>query len=261
MNQEEGQDEDQQPNWLGNFEAECHDELDSEPNMEERLHSERELAIQHLWLMFQNSATAIAQLYKDRHQGLSLWLPFQNAALSVTNFYKDSVDRLQHCVDIGQQCGRYSRTRDIVAWVRKKRRHIRREELLAFLCGKNPPPRNRLGGPSGRQYSCVGLERSLPRHAHGHNQRTPNTDTEDLDAFREALTLQGLNGAMSNISVGYHGHGGATQPVGTVSRPNVDDLNRFIHEEFVRNHDSRKRSTSSPDLMIDSPSRKRSRLI
>lgn len=65
MNQEEVQDEDQQPeNWLGNFEAECHDELDSEPNMEERLHSERDLAIQHLWLTFQNSATAIAQLYK-----------------------------------------------------------------------------------------------------------------------------------------------------------------------------------------------------
>ncbi|XP_026541605.1 UPF0472 protein C16orf72-like [Notechis scutatus] len=46
---------------------------------------------QKLWHLFQNSATAVAQLYKDRvcqQPGLSLWVPFQNAATAVTNLYK-----------------------------------------------------------------------------------------------------------------------------------------------------------------------------
>lgn len=68
---------------------------------------------------------------------------------------------------------------------------------------------------------------------------------------------------MSNISVGYHNHShnAGPQAVSGVGRANIEDLNRFIHEEFTRNCDSRKRSTSSPDLMTESPSRKRSRLV
>uniref|UniRef100_A0ACB8FKF1 Uncharacterized protein n=1 Tax=Sphaerodactylus townsendi TaxID=933632 RepID=A0ACB8FKF1_9SAUR len=49
---------------------------------------------QKLWHLFQNSATAVAQLYKDRvcqQPGLSLWVPFQNAATAVTNLYKASL--------------------------------------------------------------------------------------------------------------------------------------------------------------------------
>ena len=56
---------DQSPeNWLNSFEEQCLQELQTEPNMEENLETERELAEQKLWLQFQNSATAIAQLYK-----------------------------------------------------------------------------------------------------------------------------------------------------------------------------------------------------
>ena len=67
MNPSEEQDQDQQPdNWLGSFELECLDQLQSEPNLEEKLHSEKELAEQHLFVNFQNSATAIAQLYKGK---------------------------------------------------------------------------------------------------------------------------------------------------------------------------------------------------
>lgn len=262
MNEDESQsDEAQYEHWMGKFEAECFQQLESEDNMEERLESERELAVQQLWITFQNSATAIAQLYKERHQGLlQLWLPFQSAALAVTNLYKDSIDRMQHCLDIGQQCGRYSRTRDIVAWVRKKHRRIRREELLGFLCGKTIPGRSRMNGASGRQFLCGGIERNLPRHGINHGHVNPGNGDRDLDAFKEAIVLQGLNGAMSNISMGFHGHGGSAQQVNAVSRGNFEDLNHFIHEEFSRN-EGRKRSSSSPDLVIDSPSRKRSRLL
>lgn len=65
MHQSEDQEQDQQPeNWLGAFELECLDHLQSEPNLEEKLLCEKDLAEQHLFVNFQNSATAIAQLYK-----------------------------------------------------------------------------------------------------------------------------------------------------------------------------------------------------
>lgn len=51
-------------NWLNDFEEECIEELENEPNMEDNLRRERECAVQKLWLQFQNSATAIAELYK-----------------------------------------------------------------------------------------------------------------------------------------------------------------------------------------------------
>ena len=65
MHQGEDQDQDQQPeDWLGAYEEDDIDELQQEPNLEEKLLSEKDLAEQHLFLTFQNSATAIAQLYK-----------------------------------------------------------------------------------------------------------------------------------------------------------------------------------------------------
>lgn len=42
--------------------------------------------------------------------------------------------------EIGIQAGYQRRTREVLNWARR-RRHIRREELIAFLAGKTPPPR------------------------------------------------------------------------------------------------------------------------
>jgi len=65
MAREEGNGPDQgSENWLNSFEEECLEELDSEPNMEETLQSQREYATQNLFIQFQNSATSIAELYK-----------------------------------------------------------------------------------------------------------------------------------------------------------------------------------------------------
>ncbi|MBH0219728.1 DUF4588 domain-containing protein, partial [Listeria monocytogenes] len=89
-----------------------------------------------LWHMFQNSATAVAQLYKDRvchQQGLSLWVPFQNAATAVTNLYKESVDAHQRSYELGIQMGQQRRNKEVLAWVKKRRRNIRREDLISFL--------------------------------------------------------------------------------------------------------------------------------
>ena len=55
--------------------------------------------------------------------------------------FTDSIEFLRRCNDIGIQIGHQRRTKELVTWLRK-RRHIRREELLGFLAGKSPPPKS-----------------------------------------------------------------------------------------------------------------------
>ena len=50
--------------WISNWERQCEIELENEPDLESQVQSERDLATQKLWHLFQNSATAVAQLFK-----------------------------------------------------------------------------------------------------------------------------------------------------------------------------------------------------
>ncbi|CAB1417511.1 unnamed protein product [Pleuronectes platessa] len=136
---EEGEIQEHGPeHWFSKWERQCLAEAEqSEPNEEESEQSQ-----QKLWHLFQNSATAVAQLYKDRvcqQQGLSLWVPFQNAATAVTNLYKESMEARQRSYDLGIHLGYQRRNKEVIAWVKKRRRTIRREDLISFLCGKVPP--------------------------------------------------------------------------------------------------------------------------
>lgn len=60
-----------------------------------------------------------------------------SAYLNLTVLGSSEVCR--QCTECGVRYGQRKRTRDIVAWAKKKRRHIRREELLAFLLDKPDP--------------------------------------------------------------------------------------------------------------------------
>ncbi|XP_032086343.1 UPF0472 protein C16orf72 homolog isoform X2 [Thamnophis elegans] len=141
---------------------------------------------QKLWHLFQNSATAVAQLYKDRvcqQPGLSLWVPFQNAATAVTNLYKESVDAHQRSFDVGIHIGYQRRNKDVLAWVKKRRRTIRREDLISFLCGKAPPPRNSRAPP---RLTVVSPNRAT-------STETSSSVETDLQPFREAIALHGAS--------------------------------------------------------------------
>ncbi|KAH3861898.1 HUWE1-associated protein modifying stress responses-like [Dreissena polymorpha] len=247
-------------NWLTDFEEECLEDIESsEKNMDDSVERETDFALQKLFHQFQNSATAIAQLYKDRTSGLSLWVPFQNAASSVTTLYKDSVDTAKSCMELGVQRGRQRNLKDIVSWVKKRRRHIRREDLLAFLSDKTPPQRTKGGNSVMRHSASARLERNFPRFPS--MDSLPRNAEGDLQCFREAIALQGLDGAMSNISVGFRPHSASNQPPHSgLPKNNIDELNSFILEEFSRNCDSRKRS-ATPDVNMDSPTRKKNRLF
>ncbi|MBZ3873286.1 UPF0472 protein C16orf72-like protein [Sciurus carolinensis] len=113
--------------------------------------------------------------------GLSLWVPFQNAATTVTNLYKESVDTHQRSFDIGIQIGYQRCNKDVLAWV-KKRRTIRREDLISFLCGKFPPPRNSRAPP---RLTVVSPNRAT-------STETSSSVETDLQPFREAIALHGL---------------------------------------------------------------------
>lgn len=64
MNNEDNQDLEHSPDhWLSSFEDECFDELDSQSRIEPRLQAAEEHAAQQLWMGFQQTSTAIAQLY------------------------------------------------------------------------------------------------------------------------------------------------------------------------------------------------------
>ncbi|XP_059901962.1 UPF0472 protein C16orf72 homolog [Gadus macrocephalus] len=267
--------------WFSKWERQCLAEAEQrEPNEEEADNDQEKL-----WHLFQNSATAVAQLYKDRvchQQGLSLWVPFQNAATAVTNLYKESVESHQRSFDLGIQLGHQRRNKDVLAWVKKRRRTIRREDLISFLCGKAPPPRSSRVNP---RLAVLAPGRASPSPETGSSVET------DLQPFREAIALHGLSGAMASISVrsgppGSPTHGGGGGGAGGGAGPGPVcrggrrnglhdvDLNTFIAEEMALHLDStgsaaagggvgaRKRNSAQcSDVITDSPTHKRNRML
>uniref|UniRef100_A0A672MFD7 UPF0472 protein C16orf72 homolog n=1 Tax=Sinocyclocheilus grahami TaxID=75366 RepID=A0A672MFD7_SINGR len=174
--------------WFSKWERQCLAEAEQEEPSEE----ETEQSQQKLWHLFQNSATAVAQLYKDRvcqQQGLSLWVPFQNAATAVTNLYKESVDAHQRSYELGIQIGHQRRNKDVLAWVKKRRRTIRREDLISFLCGKAPPPRSSRAPP---RLTMVSPSRPT-------SSETSSSVETDLQPFREAIALHAAHSMASGI--------------------------------------------------------------
>ena len=100
----------------------------------------------------------------------------------LTLIFLDSLINARECLRLGVQSGRSSRARDIAAWAKKKRKCIRREELLAYLCGKNMPTHTHHRSRQNRS-----LERQLPRRSH-------QNETFESGEYpvRDALTLQGM---------------------------------------------------------------------
>ncbi|KAK3520871.1 hypothetical protein QTP70_035024 [Hemibagrus guttatus] len=171
-----------------------------------------------------------------------------------------SVDAHQRSYELGIQTGQQRRNKEVLAWVKKRRRTIRREDLISFLCGKAPPPR---------------VSRATPRIP---PNRPPSSDSvssveTDLQPFREAIALHGLSGAMASISVRSGTPGSPTHVSGGGSNPGRRrnglhdvDLNTFIAEEMalhLENNGSGRKRTSAQcsDVITDSPTHKRNRTI
>ena len=127
------------------------------------------------------------------------------------------MDVMKKCFEMGKQYGQHRRNDELIAWTKNSRRHIRREELLGYLCGKSPPqfhhaPRHhhRSNGVHGGRVNSHrhSGDRSSPRHS---SPRVPSSrsgssvdpNCGDMHCFCEALALQGMNHIKLELPVGF----------------------------------------------------------
>lgn len=59
-------------------------------------------------------------------------------------FCLDGSEALRAGIELGYHAGYQKRNRDITNWSKKKRRNIRREDILAHLSGRSPPRSKKL---------------------------------------------------------------------------------------------------------------------
>lgn len=93
--------------WISNWERQCEIELENEPDLEGQVLSERDLATQKLWYLFQNSATAVAQLFKGEPFDIQYtsWITSTGLAMgsSVVKNPKYCSPSLVNCSALGHQ--------------------------------------------------------------------------------------------------------------------------------------------------------------
>lgn len=211
-------------------------QLDSDSQIEKKYHAERAIHEQASWNNFQLAASSIAQLYKDKATDGrdEQWFSFQNAAEHATVLYRESLEGYKAYGDLSAQYGYSRRNKELIHWLRRKRKTIKRDELVKFLCGRTSPPY--------RGY--------LPL-THGQVLDRDNR----MQTFREAVCLGGLNNKMSGINF----DGGQGSPRANPQQ----DLSSFLHEQFKQasrsSSPSRKRSASISGTVLDQTSPKRKR--
>lgn len=172
-------------NRFSSWEEQLLIEADNEASYEVQSNNYQRTIEPRLWFMFQSTATAIAQLHREGHQDEDGgWEPFQHAAFAVTKLYREFSDALKTTRELATQCGHQRRNKEFLAWTRKRKRNIRREDVLNFICGRSP-------------HRTTTLTRSSKQSPHPHHP----PHEHDLQQFHEAVSLQGLSGAMAGISV------------------------------------------------------------
>ncbi|ALC49148.1 CG4768 [Drosophila busckii] len=284
--QESGSEE----SWL---EEQCHREVNGQHEECEREYvRQRDNNLSTVWGAFQDSATAVAQLYRERSSNSyasetgALWLPFQTAAGTVTTLYKESCDGLKRTSDAAIQCGYQRRTRELADWARsKKRRMIRREDLLAYLAGKplptqsNPHANRRSPKPEHHQHGGGGGGNAHHHHHHHHHHQANiggnNVTNATLGFASNGLSLMPPNSAgaqathLLNSGNGQASAMGATGGIGDdlhtfkealVLRPRGPELFAFVANEIAR-HCKRPGSPIDDKMDICHYSSKRQRFM
>lgn len=123
-------------------------ESELEQDLQENLILEKEQSNQRLFQSFQTSACAVAQMFKDKssqNSVMSSWESFQNSAGAITVLYKDSLEACRVHMELGIHLGQQRKLKEIINWIKKKKkRSIRKDELISFLIGKQYPSQNQM---------------------------------------------------------------------------------------------------------------------
>lgn len=72
--------------------------------------------------------------------------------------FTDSLDVQKKNLDAGYLLGHKKRNREMIAWAKKKKRSIRRDELLSYLSGRSPPRYQRVDGVDDRASEDIGVQ-------------------------------------------------------------------------------------------------------
>lgn len=125
--------------------------------------------------------------------------------------YTESCDGMRRTNELAMNTGYQRRTREIADWARsKRRRYIRREDLLAYLAGKSSPPSGMIHVTRlSPQHLYTNTQQAKPLHSqhnvptiptsnahqmqphnehhHLHNAAFVSSMDSDLHTFKEAL--------------------------------------------------------------------------
>jgi hypothetical protein len=284
---------------------------------ENYLQNEKEQKTQRLFQSFQTSACTVAQLFKEKsinqqiiaqpHQlqnaststnKTNQWQLFQNAASSITVLYKDSLEACKTHYDLGVSVGQQRKIKDIFGWLKKKkRRTIRKDELIQFLINtlkQQQQTQSQISDPLGTTTNCINYSASnqtinlngcflkssrqistsvlLPNinqtsGTTGSNALLADIQTNsDLATFREALiNRQRDNHVNASPSTNLLNHHLLTNHHNTNSNNhnhqqhlNCDDLDCFFCDQLAK-HEQKRTSSTAAFESAESPNRKRSR--
>ncbi|KAH9365305.1 hypothetical protein HPB48_018293 [Haemaphysalis longicornis] len=85
---------DELDSWITNWERQCIEEVERAPDLESQIQNERDTSSQKLWLLFQNSATCVAQLYKGTTSRAAVARSTQRARLLRSFAVEGACERL-----------------------------------------------------------------------------------------------------------------------------------------------------------------------
>ena len=104
-----------------------------------------------------------------------------------------SLEVCRQCVECGVRHGQRKRTREIVTWLKKKRRVIRRDELLAFLLDKPYTPQQ--DSPC-YHFGAASEQSDVPHHPYSqHSHPAPSLPSSHITTrpFPVSSCIDGLN--------------------------------------------------------------------
>lgn len=212
--------------------------------------------------------------------------------------YRESLESQKKLADLCVQTGVQRRNREILSWIKKRKRGlIRPDELIAFVCGKN----NSSSGGGGRDRHHLSSGRSArrvtsesltgasaspftpnvtsPAEHRLHHSRSPPQTFSCLSLTDPIVSLPGSGTeetdgtdlqpfrdalALSTLTTTATATTGRRNRVFAQFSPNAGDLeelNAFISEEFTRNVDSKKRSFPANDVVMSSPTHKKPKFL
>lgn len=106
-------------------------------------------------------------------------------------FVADGHDLIRRSFELGRQAGVHRRNRELIAWTKKRRRRIAREDLIGYVCGCKtaPPSRHRTSGP---QFTKTPVKSASSTSTSGRLAVSADGVAEpDLQLFQDALALHG----------------------------------------------------------------------